>query len=375
MQITPSEVQKQIFSTAMLINLSEMFPGVSSDAATANTSQLINDILSSAEISSFIGNWNAVWGPYVVVSDILNTENQPLNSLYIACNKDITPGFNTYLVGIAGTDGPSLDTWIFEDFDVAFTNALPNTPDAPNGAPATSRIANGTGNALNDLLSMGVDQPGGSALAYLKNNVMPGDVIYVCGHSLGGTLTPVISTYVYAQLPNNKIYSMPIASSATANPDFVNYYNSIFQAGPNPGNESIPFWNENDVAPNCFDDSTLVNLVNIFGPDISITALEFVCIEALTLAGGLNGYTQIAPYCQFPHANYPLSDQPPGSTNTWVDQAKCQHVAPYGEALSWPDYLCLVTSLANALVASTIISGTTLKYTFFTAGCGPQCGI
>ncbi len=364
-----TETQKKIFSTAMLINLSQMFPFESSATASANTATVINTLLTNEDIIKYIGNWSTVWGPYVIESGIIKEITQPLNSMYIACSNDLNPGVNTYLVGIAGTDFLSMEAWFTEDFNVGKTVPLPSTPIAPNHAPRIAKIAEGTCIALNNLLSMGVTESSNDgALAYLKNNVKPGDIVYVCGHSLGGTLTPVFSTYVYAQLPDNTIYSMPIASSATGNDYFKDYYDVIFS-----GEKNIRIWNDMDVAPHCFTESGLAELSSLYLPTIKTTPLEDKVIKKFMKDTILDRYDQYGSYHMFTHSIYTPSEitpPPSGTATTWLEQAKCQHVAPYGEVLSWHEYLCSVTKIANSLNL-----GSPLAQTFFTAGCGPQCGI
>jgi len=139
---------------------------------------------------------------------------------------------STFVVGIAGTNPISTYGWDTEDFDV--TQQVP-WPDPITGLPV-GEIAAGTAEGLNLLLTMGTGpyaDPKLSLLDYLQTQTAARDTMdVVVGHSLGGTLSPVLATALIA--------SKPIGLSLK--------WHDLKKATPSSIDLTLPAWDPNNVA-------------------------------------------------------------------------------------------------------------------------------
>ena len=130
--------------------------------------------------------FDVVWGPQVLY-DALGVA---YSAMFVA--KDPTTK-HLYIV-IRGTDMYSLYSWLEEDFDVGTGENLFKMPGINSHFVPNVPIAKGTHRGLKELLSMTDDTTGHNLVTFLQNHRYP--LIYIMGHSLGGTLTPPMMLYL-----------------------------------------------------------------------------------------------------------------------------------------------------------------------------------
>ncbi|WP_427452289.1 lipase family protein [Litorimonas sp. WD9-15] len=179
------------------------------------------------------GNLQVVWGP-VLDQSILSGQ---YSCMYITLDK--TTGVH-HLV-IRGTHRDSLFSWLFEDFSVGETKPFFSLPGLTVGRRAEASlgdimISKGTWRGMTYILNMRswMSKVGlyMTALEYLAH--IKAKSVIVCGHSLGGTLTPPM--YLYLNYLLNVIgkrnCSLGLVSFAGLPPGgqkFATYFNQIFQ--------------------------------------------------------------------------------------------------------------------------------------------------
>jgi hypothetical protein len=194
---------------------------------------------------------NVVWGPAFQPADGFDTDSV----MYIA--KVVNS--SEYFVVIRGTNPSSLKSWKLEDFTVNEVQPLNSLPGWPsNVAVATDNyISQGAFNGTSDLISL---TDGNQTAVQFLQNVLGVDkdaFIYVTGHSLGGTLTPVYFSYLNAILfegATNCNMAMWSFAGLTAGGNAFNNYINTFTTGP----VTMDWRNQNslDFAPLLFGSST-----------------------------------------------------------------------------------------------------------------------
>ncbi len=247
-----------------------------------------------------------VWGPAQLVS----SWDIPYSLMFIA--KNATTG--EFTVVIRGTNFDSWESWMNEDFDIGSTQLFNLL--APH-APSNALISNGTYNGMVDLIKLRDPTTGQSAIEFLKAE--DPRIIYVTGHSLGGTLTPTMFAYINDILYNGEhVHNMALWSFAGLTPGdqgFNEYFNGL-------GNPEFQWRLHNtlDIAPFCW--WSLDNIRDIYKPyDLDWGWPEDDFIKNLFKKAEGIGYAQ------------PLGDQPlPGvfdksiiDENLWTMQALHQH--------------------------------------------------
>lgn len=195
--------------------------------------------------------WQVVWGPAELVSwlDISY-------SLAFVCRRQQPNTAAEYTVVIRGTNMMSWDSWEKEDFAVGTTR--PFNELAPH-APANALISHGTYRGTRDLLRLVDPKTKTSLVDFLSNEKPP--ILYITGHSLGGTLSPPLFAYLNDVLyGGNRTMNMALWTFAGLTPGDVNfntYFNGLF----NP----LFQWrlhNTLDIAPFCW--WSLDNIKNIY---------------------------------------------------------------------------------------------------------------
>lgn len=171
-------------------------------------------------------DYDLVWGPYELVSDL----DVAYSLMFVA--KRISTG--ECFVVIRGTNPYSLEAWLGQDFSVANTQPFADLPGNPQGVPSTALVSQGTFNGMSDLISLGPNDGGVNIVQFLTNENPP--QIYVTGHSLGGTLTSPMFAYLNAMLFGGELnYKMAMWSFAGLTPGgsgFNDYLNSMVPVMP-----------------------------------------------------------------------------------------------------------------------------------------------
>lgn len=199
----------------------------------------ISDIKASVEATG----QTIVWGPQELVSDV----DVAYSLMYVAFNE----ASREYTVVIRGTNFDSWSSWTKQDFAVGNTqpfNSLPCT--VPMSAPTSVLISQGTFNGMKDLISLKDPSTGLNVVEFFDGllKVDKNFIIYVTGHSLGGTLTPPMFAYLNDQLFGggyvSRMASWSFAGLTAGDGGFNTYFNSI-------SNPEFPWriHNDLDIAP------------------------------------------------------------------------------------------------------------------------------
>ena len=219
--------------------------------------------------------WEVVWGPAELVSwlDISY-------SLAFVCRRQ-----DEYTVVIRGTNMMSWDSWEKEDFAIGTTRRFNEL--APH-APANALISHGTFRGIEDLLKLRDPQKNTSIVDFLRNQ-NPG-LLYVTGHSLGGTLSPPFFAYLndllYGGKPVTNMSLWTFAGLTPGDTNFNTYFKSLF-------NRTFPwrFHNSLDIAPFCW--WSLDSIKNIYSSNgLSWGFPEDDLLEDLFARGQGKNYTQ-----------------------------------------------------------------------------------
>ena len=254
-------------------------------AGPMQATSLLIDRVNSGLQSRSLSNWQTGWVPTMQWKKGTMSNSDlytPAGTMVVFKNG------NTYVVAIAGTNSISEYGWYVEDFDVS------QLVNWPNGSP-TGKISAGTAEGLNLLLTMGGGQSAGTSTTlvdYLRAEATAAagrneniDVVVV-GHSLGGTLSPVVATTLIDTqtsgmslnwtIRNQDLVNLNLKAWDTANNATVS---TIFFAGATPGDDNfasyanslmqgtdrlISVWGKYDVVPHGWNE--LADIQNIYVP-------------------------------------------------------------------------------------------------------------
>lgn len=158
-----------------------------------------------------------------------------------------------YFAVIRGTNFESLSSWLKQDFDLDKAKPFGALPGSPPNAPADALISQGSFNGMSDLIRLRDPATHTSMVEFLA--ALKPRYLYVTGHSLGGTLTPVLFAYLNAMLyGGGPVGNMALWSFAGLTPGgtgFNAYFNRIL---PNAQGFKWRFHNSLDIAPFCWCD-------------------------------------------------------------------------------------------------------------------------
>ena len=282
----------------------------------------------TVDISRLPG-WKIVWnGQQTVDANYAFIATDPTEEIYVLAIRGS-------LVDKKLIDWDDFANWILEDFDVA------KQVSWEFAATANAKISNGANIGFTNLVSM--KDLGNSNLLvtdYLINNaVTKGKQVIITGHSLGGNIANVFTSYFITTLTQQNLSS-----------DNVSLYTF---AAPAPGNgdfakdldAKLPtawhYQNLNDAIPNFPVDSDIRKLVQWYSPAPAASAISFTnkkgkvtqLVDAINdLAGlltltdllNLSAYKQQANnYTKFQNALTP--NHVDNSLAGWFGQAIYQH--------------------------------------------------
>lgn len=196
--------------------------------------------------------FDIVWGPAEVTSDGI-----PYNLMYVA--KD--PASSDYWVVIRGTTPESLTSWK-EDFDVSTSVPFSTLPNAPSSS-SSALVSQGTYDGMTNLLGLTDPTTYSTLVQYLDTLDASTINLYVTGHSLGGTLTPVMFAYLntqfYGTQPTSLMNLWSFAGLTPGGSGFNNFLEPLLPSGP------WRFRNNLDIAPHLFSSQT--DIENIYSQE------------------------------------------------------------------------------------------------------------
>jgi hypothetical protein len=254
-----------------------------------------------------------VWGPAEALHD-----GVPYSLMFVAYD----PTTTFYYVVMRGTNPVSLFSWITEDFEIH--NTVPFT-NYVGSAPADALISLATSNGLNDLLALTDPTTGQPLMDYLQS-IQP-CVVFVTGHSLGGTLVPPLYAMILDQVyggNNGSLGYYSFAGLTSGNNLFAQYFNTIVPSD----SVDLRVVNPLDIAANCWGNYfDLVSIYDAYGmPWSSVPAWFRDAIDAIFASGVFDFYTQPADPMVLPTV---FSESNPD----WLSQAAYQHHATTYQAL------------------------------------------
>ena len=200
---TPSYKRKVIaaFSSISNCNFGQKFSS-EKEANGSATRDVNTTITGTGAVNEFINqnkeNWEVVWGP-VTDNSQAQCKWHTDNTMYVVKTDSFKEEGGTtyplYVVAIAGTNAISTKGWLKEDLNVWHR--------AHWGKNGHGKISGGTDFGLNELKRM--EANGITLLQFFQDLSLTKEnkpyEIAVCGHSLGGALSPVMALWLREQFP------------------------------------------------------------------------------------------------------------------------------------------------------------------------------
>ncbi|PZF74558.1 lipase family protein [Taibaiella soli] len=236
----PYPKEQIIHSFSKFVNAGYGIKAYNSESALqAYVAKIVGLCMNDTTITNCVGSdWTLAWGPIV----FSNTPDA--NSVVVdnAMMMVYSPLNNLIIVAIAGTNIDSSYGWLTEDFNgattVSWQSVVGNNVSVPSGAS----ISAGTNDGLEKLLSM-QDSNGYTLITALSNLLAEsgtgtGLELAVCGHSLGGALSPAMALYLSNIQSDSSlnwntskkvttISAWPTAGPTPGNADFATYLPTI----------------------------------------------------------------------------------------------------------------------------------------------------
>lgn len=302
-------------------------PGNSVQPAGALTAVLLTYVTYASDpvndISSYLPGWKIVWN---------GIQTSDGNYAFVAVD---ATGAN-YALAIRGSLPPqdifdnwdAFANWILEDLDVVTQVSWPYA-STPNPL-----ISNGANTSFTNLLDMQDALGSGVSLTdYLVSNVIqPGNPLMIAGHSLGGNIANVFTSYFVTtitgeQYSSDNVSLYTFAAPAPGNGDFANDLDAKLPT-------AWHYQNANDIVPNFPVSDTIFLTGFLYDPAPAASAISVVykgytvsLREAFFLLSGvflLYGYQQQSNnYTIFNTALYPEYES--NTAEDWFAQAGSQH--------------------------------------------------
>ncbi|NES23200.1 MAG: lipase family protein [Symploca sp. SIO3E6] len=258
-------------------------------------SERLKAIFSNPDMQTLIGTWEIVWGP--VVSEHNPSRKVADNAMFVVKSQDAHES-DSYIIAIAGTNPISLYGWLVEDLQVNQTKPWNNGQpwNAPEDQTSDIRISAGTSKGLKILCEM--QSEGQSLIEYLNELTRTATkpvLINVCGHSLGGALSPVFALSLSDQRSkwdeqNIATLSVtPFAGPTTGNLEFAQYYDSQLGAVTNR------VWNALDLVPHGWEESLIEKARTFYEPAIKANILINLFIDFFKFLSRKTNYQHVRP--------------------------------------------------------------------------------
>ena len=259
-------------------------------------------LLTHKDFIDAYGSWEVVWGPVNRRFQVGSLRFPRRNTFILLRNKSN----NEYVLSIAGTNPVSPFGWVVEDLEIAETipyifcsaseiakhneqqisSANSDKEQAEHLSSEREKtqeineefskellsltrheslasIALGTFVGVtklqssmprSDVMPLGQQQ---TLMQFLKAQDMSNTKLTVCGHSLGGTLTPVVAKwledfkYYWGDTETTEVYSWSFAGATPGNKAFTDKFNEQFDVSKEKP-RAFRVWNELDLVPHAW---------------------------------------------------------------------------------------------------------------------------
>jgi len=272
------------------------------------------------QITDCLPGWTIVWN---------GTQTKEANYAFIATD----PTGEIYALAIRGsivgskfTDWDIFSNWILEDF-----NVLGQTPWKYATTP-NPRISNGASIAFQNVLNMQDSKSTLTIAEYLMTNAIKRNKkVIITGHSLGGNIANVytsyfISTLTTAKLSADNVSLYTFAAPAAGNGDFASDLDAKLPT-------AWHYQNDNDIIPNFPVGGKVMKIGANYNPKPAASAITIgfkgntmTLQDAFIALGGillLYGYKQLTNnYTTFPTA---ITGKLDSTVQNWFAQAFAQH--------------------------------------------------
>lgn len=303
--------------------------------------QASDNITSALKASNgLIGDWSIQWGPVIYSKDYdpRDPHKQVVvdNLMYVAQGTFPGDTMQSTVIALSGTNPISAYGWFTEDFNAA--DMVPwsadifskkQTPGACKSTDTDGCISIGTYAGVDTLVNLMNDtsKPDGqqSLLGWLNANTgamgpiaTAAPELAVCGHSLAGTLSPVLGLWLIenrtqwnaagnAQIP---VSAYPTAGATPGNETFANHAISAYTAN---GGAINGLYNSHDMVPHAWEIDMLKEIPTLytsadFGSIDATCYVETIAQSAVNMSGS-NNYQRFSSDVSKPGAPAPLPDK------------------------------------------------------------------
>ena len=289
------------------------------------------------KLDTFLPGWKVVWSPRSVGG----------NYAFVASDG------NTFAIAFRGSlisfTEDAFNNWIYHDLNVAVQDKWPYS----NAEKA--RISQGSYAAWQNIEKMRDKTSGKSLWSFLSETVTDKNPLVLTGHSLGGNLAIVYTSYLWwkfneAKKTKNNINVITFAAPAPGNKAFAEDFDSKFPA-------SVRVENRNDIVPKFPCSNRLSALGDLFSDSLSASAISIgyksvttklstvftwigTALDVLELQSDFYGYTHTNGNGRL--ITLALSGKNSGNNAAaWFAEAGYQHgMAQYAAAFGAPVISC-----------------------------------
>lgn len=395
---SPYPKEQQIHCLSFISNPAFMLSMPTIADLQTYVTNVVTSTLADPTIQSFIGtDWTAVWGPFVV-SEAASGKSPVVvdNGLGLF----YSPSQNLFVVSIAGTNANSVYDWMDEDFGVdtiiPWQTVLGTGGLTLPAAYANAGISTGMNTGLQIMLGM-KDNNGDTMLekltSYCASNSITNAEVAVAGHSLGGSLTPVMALYMHdiqqnsglnwnAGNPVTVISAWPTAGPTPGESVFASYYESLVNT---TSFQYYSKYNPLDVVPQAWAMDTMQNVPTLY--DADITPSPSIVLGPLVAGGMMKtvqyvslfninaiDYTAITPRTVLTGSSFQadLNNDLNNALQIYSSTISPSNTSPfYNDGLAFNSFICFLVQMVmqhtyayQGGTFSVKISGITLSFPF-----------
>ncbi|KAH3763687.1 lipase family protein [Pelomyxa schiedti] len=323
--VAPYGHDAQMLFLSCLPYFSNKFQGTR-EAIEASTATALSSFLRRGDVIQRIGTWEVVWGPVCNVSLTGVVDNA-----FLVLRNVVTP--TTYCISICGTNPRSLNSWLFQDFNISLVQWPYATPTRTGAC-----VAHGYLNVIEWMSS--VTATGVSLHTFLSKETEELNCqgkkmhLIVTGHSLGGGLTPTLALFladtVHLWDPKSvaTIETVPIAGPTSGDTKFAQY------AEEKLGAHFHPIRNHFDIVTHGWNRDLLLQIPSLYEPVLPLKELQLPL--QFLLAMNKSDYQHIKP-----SQGWLLTTKPTVKKSAF-SEITYQHLKAYFFALGCTDMLKII---------------------------------